>query len=228
NSNLDALGFKYTYDGRNRLVEKQVPGKVVEYVVYNKLDQPILTQDANLRINDQWLFTKYDAFGRLAYTGKATDNRERIKVQAEVNASSDQLWVDRVAFTSLGGAPIYYSNHGYPNASSTTALSEVLTIQYYDNYDFPELLQGQMPSNLESWGVPVDFNAKGLPTISQAKVLDTSGDWISSAIAYDLKGRAIWSYNNNSYLSTTTIVATQLDFTGRVTGTYTLHQKLGE
>src|SRR5690606_1920773 len=35
-------------------------------------------------------------------------------------------------------------------------------------------------------------------------------------------------YNNNSYLSTTTIVATQLDFTGRVTGTYTLHQKLGE
>src|SRR5690606_23013817 len=78
NSNLDALGFKYTYDGRNRLVEKQVPGKVVEYVVYNKLDQPILTQDANLRINDQWLFTKYDAFGRVAYTGKATDNRERI------------------------------------------------------------------------------------------------------------------------------------------------------
>ena len=100
-SNLDALGYQYRYDGRNRLVEKQVAGKEVKYIVYNKLDQPILTQDANQRINNEWLFTKYDAFGRVAYTGKATDNRERTRVQAEVNAYTGQLWVNRVAFTSL-------------------------------------------------------------------------------------------------------------------------------
>src|SRR5690606_4755381 len=149
-------------------------------------------------------------------------------IQVDVSAYTGQLWVERVAYTSLGGAPIYYSNHGYPNATSTTGLTEVLTIQYYDDYNFPELLQGQVPSNLDSWGVPVDFNAKGLPTISQTKVLSTSGDWINSAIAYDNKGRQIWSYSGNSYLKTTTIVATQLDFPGRVTGTYTLHQKEGK
>ena len=60
--------YKYIYDDRNRLVEKKIPGKDWEYIIYNKVDQPILTQDANLREKGQWLFTKYDAFGRIVYT----------------------------------------------------------------------------------------------------------------------------------------------------------------
>ncbi len=67
---LDDLGYQYHYDHRNRLIEKKIPGKDWEYIVYDKLDRTVATQDALLRANDHWLFTKYDAFGRVVYTGK--------------------------------------------------------------------------------------------------------------------------------------------------------------
>ncbi|WP_035096513.1 hypothetical protein, partial [Aquimarina megaterium] len=82
---LAELCYQYKYDYRNRLIEKKIPGKDKEYIVYNKLDQPILTQDANLKASNAWLFTKYDAFGRVTYTGKFTDNRERKVIQQAVN-----------------------------------------------------------------------------------------------------------------------------------------------
>ena len=77
NSQLDNLGYQYIYDQRNRLVEKKIPGKGWESIVYNKLDQPILTQDANLATQNKWLFTKYDAFGRVAYTGLMASSSSR-------------------------------------------------------------------------------------------------------------------------------------------------------
>ena len=69
---LDQLCYQYRYDSRNRVIEKKIPGKGWEYSVYDALDRPILTQDANQRLINEWLFTKYDAFGRVAYTGKHT------------------------------------------------------------------------------------------------------------------------------------------------------------
>ncbi|MDR6464848.1 DUF6443 domain-containing protein, partial [Chryseobacterium sediminis] len=69
NTVLNDLCYQYKYDGRNRLVEKKLPGKGWEYMVYNKADQLILTQDTELKGKGQWLFTKYDQFGRIIYTG---------------------------------------------------------------------------------------------------------------------------------------------------------------
>lgn len=65
-------GYQYHYDNRNRMVEKKLPQKAWEYIVYDNLDRPILMQDGRLRGQDQWLFTKFDAFGRVAYTGITT------------------------------------------------------------------------------------------------------------------------------------------------------------
>ncbi|WP_276967501.1 DUF6443 domain-containing protein, partial [Chryseobacterium sp.] len=66
---LNTLCYQYRYDGRNRLVEKKLPGKGWEYMVYDKADRLMLTQDANMRATGKWLMTKYDQFGRAAYTG---------------------------------------------------------------------------------------------------------------------------------------------------------------
>lgn len=66
--NLNNLCYRYRYDGRNRLVEKKLPGKGWEHMVYDKADRLIMTQDANLRPDKRWLFTKYDKFSRAIYT----------------------------------------------------------------------------------------------------------------------------------------------------------------
>ncbi|WP_233788815.1 DUF6443 domain-containing protein, partial [Chryseobacterium scophthalmum] len=66
---LDNLCYQYKYDDRNRLVEKKLPGKGWEYMVYDKADRLIFTQDTVMRSTSKWLFTKYDQFGRVILTG---------------------------------------------------------------------------------------------------------------------------------------------------------------
>jgi len=60
---LTELCYQYISDHRNRLIEKKIPGKGRESIVYDKLDRPVLTQDANQDTDTEWLFTKYDALG---------------------------------------------------------------------------------------------------------------------------------------------------------------------
>ncbi len=71
----NSLCYQYRYDDFGRLVEKRVPGKGWEYLVYDKQDRVVLTQDALLAgttnnfTKKGWLFTKYDTFGRPIITG---------------------------------------------------------------------------------------------------------------------------------------------------------------
>ncbi|KFF73142.1 sugar-binding protein, partial [Chryseobacterium sp. P1-3] len=77
---LNDLCYQYRYDGKGRLVEKKLPGKGWEYMVYDGADRLILFQDANLRAQNKWLITKYDQFGRVAYTG-IQSGESRISMQ---------------------------------------------------------------------------------------------------------------------------------------------------
>ncbi|MEP3208646.1 MAG: DUF6443 domain-containing protein, partial [Maribacter sp.] len=228
-SNMNELGYQYIYDDRNRLVEKRIPGKEKEYIVYNKLDQPIMTQDANQRLNGEWLFTKYDAFGRVTYTGKATDARGRTAVQNDVNSISGDLWVSKGAAQSYGGTTIYYNNGAYPSATSpVTTLDEILTINYYDDYNF-DLAGGATSATV--FGIASASNVRSLATGSKVKVLDPTANstqaWITTVSLYDEKARPIYSYANNSYLGTVDIVKIQLDFVGRTLKSRTSHTRSG-
>ncbi|MDW7694035.1 DUF6443 domain-containing protein [Flammeovirgaceae bacterium SG7u.111] len=72
---LANLCFKYTYDARNRMVAKRVPGTGGEtYMVYDKLDRLVLVQDVKQRTRNEWLFTKYDRFSRPVLTGIYTES----------------------------------------------------------------------------------------------------------------------------------------------------------
>ena len=90
--------------------------------------------------SDEWLFTQYDAFGRVAYTGKAiapedTDGTQRALLQDEVSGLSGRLWADPAGTSTItGGAPLFYDTGGYPSGNSTATISEVLTVNYYDRY----------------------------------------------------------------------------------------------
>jgi RHS repeat-associated protein len=231
-SELTELCYQYIYDHRNRLVEKKLPGKGWEYIVYNKLDQPIMTQDANQRTkqttSDEWLFTKYDAFGRVAYTGKATaaENTSRTAIQNEVDNSSSALWVARGNEINVGNADISYNDGAYPNSSSNAQLTEILTINYYDDYNFDR--SGTGTSHV-AFGITTTSEVKGLPTGTKVKVLDVSGTnvWITTVTFYDEKARPIYTYSHNDYLGTVDIVSSQLDFVGKPLKVRSSHRKAG-
>src|SRR5882757_2059645 len=70
---LNEQCFRYEYDQHQRAIVKQVPGAQPEYMVYDARDRVVLTQDANLRTGNKWLFTKYDQFDRPVVTGFYTD-----------------------------------------------------------------------------------------------------------------------------------------------------------
>ncbi len=224
------LCYQYKYDNRNRLVEKKIPGKDWEYIVYNKLDQPVLTQDALQRPNKQWLFTKYDVFGRVVYTGIYTHGSVATRLQMVtaynnyyINNASEDLFEEK---TTSEGSYHYYSNGTFPN----TGL-EVLTVNYYDDYNFnkdglslPNTADGQAVINHNDANKKL---TKGLATGSKVKVLTTT-NWITTLTGYDVKGRPVYIASKNNYLSTTDVVINKLDFAGKVDRSTTTHSKTGQ
>jgi len=66
------LCFRYEYDARSRMIAKKVPGAGWVYMIYDIRDRLVFTQDANMRPNNQWLATFYDALNRPVMTGMMT------------------------------------------------------------------------------------------------------------------------------------------------------------
>lgn len=219
---LDGLCYQYQYDDKNRLVEKRIPGKDAEYIVYNKLDQPVLTQDYKLRLQEKWMFTKYDAFGRVAYTGIFDSNLEREDLQDDLDAETALFEGDGSA--SIDGMNTHYTNNAFPR----NGIDALYTINYYDDYDF---YGTSLPSTSNSQDIVNHDNqdkqkTKGLATGSKVRVLGEP-DWVTTVTGYDKKGRAIYVKNINDYLGTTDVVESKLDFTGKTEKAIAQHIKSG-
>ncbi len=229
---MNELCYKYLYDEKNRLIGKRIPGKAWEYVVYNNLDQPIMTQDyyswsAGNHGNGGWNFTKYDAFGRVAYSGQYSvysmsldywyttyqNSANSASVNYETKLSSSP--------SNLGGTTVYYTDNAYPNNLGNGY--KVQTINYYDDYNFD--IGSGTPET--SGGITPITNPKGLPTGSKERVLGTN-QWITTVTYYDDKSRPIYIYSYNEYLGTTDKIKNEYDFTGNILKTTTTHAKAGQ
>ncbi|RXG17136.1 RHS repeat-associated protein [Leeuwenhoekiella aestuarii] len=219
---LDNLAYQYKYNGRGNLSEKKLPGKGKEYIVYNKLNQPCMTQDANLDAENKWLFTKYDAFGRVAYTGYWSGNETRANLQTVFDGAASQYETRTTASSTYSGDQVYYSNVAKP-----VGVAGVYTINYYDTY-LPNGAQGKVtvPSQT-SYGETITTNTKSLTTVSRVRVL-TTNDWITTTTGYDDKGRVIWIRTVNDYLNTDDTVEMKLGFTGKVEESKMVHTKTGQ
>ncbi|SIS77482.1 YD repeat-containing protein, partial [Chryseobacterium ureilyticum] len=126
NSTKEKLYYQYRYDGRGRLVEKKLPGKGWEFMVYDKADRLIMTQDANMREKNKWLITKYESLGRVAYTG-IIGGGSRTSMQAQAENLIIVEGRSGSGFTK-NGMQIQYSN-GY-----FVDIETILSINYYDTY----------------------------------------------------------------------------------------------
>ncbi|MCT4070796.1 hypothetical protein HZP86_16340, partial [Elizabethkingia anophelis] len=200
---LNELAYQYSYDGQNRLVEKKLPGKDWEYMVYDQQDRLVLTQDGKLRQLNKWLFTKYDKFGRVAYTGLLDSAPGRDAQQSNmVHFGGNNEERSASGFTQ-NGTTVYYSSSAYPVGNFT-----LLTVNYYDEY--PPGSPGVFNGASVLGSVPVNGRStKGLPVASMVKNIEDNG-WTKSYTWYDDKARPVATESRNhlgGYTRTNSVLA---------------------
>ncbi|MBW7674751.1 DUF6443 domain-containing protein [Chryseobacterium chendengshani] len=217
---LDNLCYQYRYDGDGRLVEKKLPGKGWEYMVYDKADRLIFTQDVVMRPSGKWLFTKYDKFGRTILTGIVSGTTDRLPMQNMIGNLIITENRDTGGFTK-NGQLIEYSNAYFPY------LETVYSVNYYDTYPtgspaLPTQVLGQnvLPQDAQSSNV----STKSLPTASYVKNIEDD-NWTKNYTWYDTKGRVIGSHSIN-HLGGYTKTESALDFAGVPQQAITRHKRL--
>jgi RHS repeat-associated protein len=228
---LQDLCYQYNYDGQNRQVEKKLPGKDWEFTVYDKQDRPVLTQDGILRTTTNhfgsrgWIFTKYDEFGRVVYTGFFSNTATRRAMQNALNSMAANPYNNEKRSASpfnLQGIDVYYSKQAFPTGSMT-----LLSVNYYDTYPpeapaVPQTVQGQytLPQAL---GAGNDASTKSLLTASYLKNIEDN-NWTKNYNYYDSKGRLV-SAKTVNHLGGYTNKELKLDFTGQTEESYTSHKR---
>ncbi|WP_368734513.1 RHS repeat domain-containing protein, partial [Chryseobacterium sp. OSA05B] len=210
------------YDGRGRLVEKKLPGKGWEYMVYDKADRLLLTQDANMRASGNWYMTKYDMFGRVAYTGIVNNSSNRNTLQSQI---ADLVIYDARHPTGFvrNGITVYYTSV-YLNVDT------LLSVNYYDTYPQGYDFNPPFPSTIQ--GDPILTEApssdgrstKGLPVMSLIKTIEDDS-WTKNYSYYDMKGRAVGTYSIN-YLGGYTKTESKLNFSGVPQTVITKHKRV--
>lgn len=215
--------FTYQYDARGRLTEKTVPGTGSVYLVYNKRDQVILTQDAVQRAAREWTFTKYDVLGRPILTGTYMPATvvDQPAMQALADAVNGQF-ESRIA-TNYATQHGYSINQSYPSLNLTT--DQLQTVNYYDDYDFDNNGSANKAFQAATLSpAPEPFNQlKGKPTATKVRVLDDSPDkWLTTATFYDQEGRVIQTQAEN-HRGGEQIATTVYDFAGRALQTKLTH-----
>lgn len=230
---LDDLCYQYKYDNRNRLVEKKLPGKQWEFIVYDKLDRVVATGPTFSPFSDSaagvvgWMITKYDVFNRPIYTGweqsTTVTSAGRTSKQNTMNGLttiSESKTATATTIDAITGVA-YYSNSVVPT------VFKLLTVNYYDDYNFFSF------SPVIAYTAPVVYNnsslkPKGLSTGSWVRVLTTLASTTAEKnyVLYDAKARPVRTFITN-YLGGYTRIDNTLDtFSGKLNYTETFHKRL--
>ena len=224
---LDKYAFQYKYDDYNRKIEQKSPGKGWEYNVFDDLDRPILTQDETLRANNLWLFTKYDAFGRVILSGLYQKDITRSQLQDLVDNfiagnSNNKSNIEKriVNTTQFGLLDINYTNDAFPNSN----IYEVHTLNYFDDYNFTDPEKPNTPTIILNQNVTI--YTKGLQTASYVKTIgDNDNTYSKNYSYYDSKARLIYNVKRNHLNGGGTTTQFEYDFRGNILKTIITHAK---
>ncbi len=165
---VKGLCYYYEYDGRKRMVKKQLPGAEEVLMVYDARDRLVLVQDGKTKQanSSKWLYTLYDGFNRLVQTGWLSTTKTFSQAQTDFSTVSD--------LDATSDLPAGY----------TTAAGDVLTQTFYDTYARAMPVASPVP-------VLVNNNVKGMVTRTISGKLDESGDIVTDFF-YDDKYRVIY------------------------------------
>jgi len=234
---LSELCYQYRYDYRNRLIEKKLPGKQWEYTIYDKLDRIVAVGPVFPPFSDLtqygWSITKYDAFKRVVLHGWISSptplisSTIRKNMQNNYTATVNETKLATGApDTTVGGVNFRYTSAVYPISGY-----HVLSVNYYDNYEFPHA-PTSIVTSVE--GQPVYYNATvkpiGLTTGVWLRCTKTTSAFRNNAnyMLYDEKARPIRIFNRNHENSPggSNQIDSKFDFIGKTEYTSTQHKRI--
>lgn len=219
---LDELCYQYKYDARNRVAEKKLPGKQWEYTIYDKLDRPVMNGPVYSpwgHAESGWMITKYDAFGRVAYTAWILGSDfDRAKIDFQYQFDNLDIFNEDRRGSNVDNIVNIYSSNVIPVSGY-----KLLTINYYDDYNFPAA-----PPNLPSVVIdePVLQHPQGLPTGSWIRAL-TQDDEVfgeTTYTLYDKDSRDLETFSIN-YLGGMTDIRNDYNFLGQPVYKLTKHKR---
>ncbi|MFD2520348.1 RHS repeat domain-containing protein [Emticicia soli] len=204
--------YQFKYDSQSRVVEKHIPDAGWEYMVYNRLGQLVMSQNARLRTENKWQYKKYDAFGRVYAVGVVTNTNTRATIQNSFDAYTEsKQYEERIALFA-------YTNRSFP-AGIAVADSNAMIINYYDDYTW----KANDTLNFTQYKTPQYTNAKGLLTGTSVRRFDTK-EWLRTAFYYDDKNRLIQSQSENRF-GTVNQTDQVYDFIGQLLEERTIYRK---
>ena len=98
---INELCYRYEYDQDGRVKDKKIPGAKWVYILYDKRDRPVFSQDGNMRVSNQWMTNVYDTHNRVVMTGILTYNGGRAALQNHIDNLADAT----SSFTASGEGP---------------------------------------------------------------------------------------------------------------------------
>lgn len=222
NTDLTNWAFQYKYDGRKRMTEKRVPGADWVYMVYDKRDRLVLTQDGNQRsqTTKYWSFIKYDEMNRSVATG--IKDTTAALTQTAMQGVIDQFYTTKAWAKlyeqyagNIAGNIHGYTNKSYPVVTTAASIdpASYLTITYYDKYDFRSLWNGDYSYKGE---IPLLTQSEygsvyTQPTLEFFRVLNQPLGTLVKVLDGGIKGGYTWLKSINYYDDNYRIIQAQSD-----------------
>ena len=195
---------------------RKLPGCDAVRYVYDKADRLIFVQDGNLKGQGRWRFTIPDALGRTVLSGLCSDTLPVVGSPVEAE------------FTGSGS----YKGYAVKVGGTVRELSgsRLLTVNYYDNYDF--LGKNGFPayaydSSMESSGYGTKSDARGMLTGSVTVLAGDGAGQLYSVVYYDRRSRPVQRQSSNS-LGGKETEYTAYNFTGQPTRLRHVHTAQGK
>ena len=201
NADLSLYAFQYKYNNRNLCIEKKLPGANPIRYVYDQADRLVFMQNGNQGSN-QWTFIFYDALGREVIRGLCT-----------ANSLPDISNHSMITEFSTSAAGLFQTGYICPEiVKNGINYTKLLTISYYDNYDFLNLSclathKSSLSYGFENGTHPTDYtqqyiaspenlSAKGLLTGTGTGLMEENIVLFAS-LYYDDKDQIVQSRSMN-------------------------------
>ena len=215
---LKKYAYLYKYDNRGNQIYKRLPGCEPILMVYDQSNALVMTQTGNQRARGTyWTVYKYDQLRRPIYTAE-------IKIGETSHADLLDMFNDwlMLEYFSADTQTRPMENTGYSSGFFSSHPTELLTVNYYDNYEFLTWMSDTVKNNMEFAEFEDNIssaNANGLLTGTRTYYLTGAEGYTETVYYYDYRGREIQRRSTN-HLGGYDVLSTKYDFANNVTDTW--------